>query len=72
MSTFLSYQETLHTLQRFYIDNIAYWESQGKTPREAHCTAIQEVAQATHDPFVPNGQCLNADAQADFHHAHNK
>lgn len=58
--------DTTYLVNRFFEDCFAFWVNEGKDDREAFELALKEASEIKHNPFVPAGDLLDREAQAEF------
>lgn len=61
-----SKENTLKILNKFFVDCFGFWLRENKSIKEALTLAFNETAEATHNPFEPYGNVLNAEGKQEF------
>ena len=61
----LDKQKTKEIVTSFYYECYKFWEREGKDVGEAKRLAILDCVSLKHDPYVPCGEELDADAQVE-------
>ena len=59
-------KETINLLDAFFEDCLKFWVKEGKDYEVAFELAVNEVSQATHNPFSPAGDFLDEDTKQKY------
>ena len=58
----ISERDTILIVGKFFNDCLNFWLKDGKEYHEAFEFALSDASKIKHDPFVPQGDLLDADA----------
>lgn len=61
----LDRQKTKEIVTSFYYECYKFWEREGRSVSEAKRLALRDCQELKHDPYVPRGEELDADAQVE-------
>lgn len=62
----LSKEKTMEILEQFSQECYDFWIRQGKSHKDAFELALKDIKDVKHDPYVPCGELLDAEAKEEF------